>query len=144
MPYEYVWGSGVLAPRVLNIGTRCMWVVSFMSRQLYFRKRAPSTHLIGSWVDPRAVLEAVTKRKNSCPCQKCKRSPSARSLVTILTELSRFTVDIDGIKFIRKACSFALIWTETKLPALWLVDSDSYLSRDPFSGRAFVVCPFRS
>jgi hypothetical protein len=31
------------------------------------RERAPGTHWIGGWVDPRAVLEAVMKRKISRP-----------------------------------------------------------------------------
>jgi hypothetical protein len=39
------------------------WVVSFTPRPLYPRKRAPGTHWIGGWVGPRAVLDAVVKRK---------------------------------------------------------------------------------
>jgi hypothetical protein len=31
------------------------------------RKRAPGTHWIGGWVGPRAVLEAVVKRKIPSP-----------------------------------------------------------------------------
>jgi hypothetical protein len=31
------------------------------------RKRAPGTHWIGGWVGPRAVLDAVVKRKISSP-----------------------------------------------------------------------------
>jgi hypothetical protein len=30
---------------------------------LPLRERAPGTHWIGGWVDPRAVLDAVVKRK---------------------------------------------------------------------------------
>jgi hypothetical protein len=31
------------------------------------RERAPSTHFIGGWVGPRAVLDAVVKRKIPSP-----------------------------------------------------------------------------
>jgi hypothetical protein len=34
-----------------------------MPRPLYPRERAPGTHWIGGWVGPRAVLDAVVKRK---------------------------------------------------------------------------------
>jgi hypothetical protein len=33
--HEGVWGSGRIAPRVLNLGTRCRWVVSFTPQPLY-------------------------------------------------------------------------------------------------------------
>jgi hypothetical protein len=32
-------------------------------------ERAPGTHCIGGWVDPRAVLDAVVKRKIASPCR---------------------------------------------------------------------------
>jgi hypothetical protein len=47
------WGSGGIAPRILDLGTGWRWVVSF-------------THL-GGWVGPRAVLDAVVKRKIPIP-----------------------------------------------------------------------------
>jgi len=37
---------------------------------------------------PRAGLDAVAKRKIICPCQESKPGHPARSLVTVLTELS--------------------------------------------------------
>jgi hypothetical protein len=37
------------------------WLASRPSR-FTTRERAPSTHWIGGWVGPRAVLEAVVKR----------------------------------------------------------------------------------
>jgi hypothetical protein len=33
------------------------------------RERAPGTHWIGGWVGPRAVLDAVVKRKTLSPCR---------------------------------------------------------------------------
>jgi hypothetical protein len=38
-------------------------VVSFTPRPLYPWERAPGTHWIGGWVDPRAGLDDVEKRK---------------------------------------------------------------------------------
>jgi hypothetical protein len=38
-------------------------VVSFTSRSLYLRERAPGTHWIGGWVDPKAGLNDVEKIK---------------------------------------------------------------------------------
>jgi hypothetical protein len=57
------WGSGGIAPRILDLGTRWRRVVRFTPLPLYPRGRAPGTHWIGGWVGPRAVLEAVVKRK---------------------------------------------------------------------------------
>jgi hypothetical protein len=34
------------------------------------RERAPGTHWIGGWVSPRAILDAVVKRKIPNPCQE--------------------------------------------------------------------------
>jgi hypothetical protein len=41
--------------------------ISFTLRPLYLKERAPDTHWIGSWVGPRAVLDAVVKRKIPSP-----------------------------------------------------------------------------
>jgi hypothetical protein len=38
-------------------------VVSYTLLPLYPRERAPDTRWIGGWVGPRAVLDAVVKRK---------------------------------------------------------------------------------
>jgi hypothetical protein len=47
----------------------------------------PGTHWIGGWVDPRAGLDAVAKRKqfHHCACRELNPSRPARSLVSILT-----------------------------------------------------------
>jgi hypothetical protein len=81
--------SGGIAPRVLNLRAKWRWVVSFTLRSLYLWKRAPSTLCVWSWVDPRASLDAATKRKVPLPYRESKSGRSARSLVTILTELPR-------------------------------------------------------
>jgi hypothetical protein len=35
------WGSGVIAPRILDLGTRWRWVVSFTPRPLYHQGKNP-------------------------------------------------------------------------------------------------------
>jgi hypothetical protein len=64
------WGSGSIAPCILDLGTKLRWVVSITSRPHYPRERVPGTHWIGGWVVPRAVLEAVVKRKFPRPRRK--------------------------------------------------------------------------
>jgi hypothetical protein len=55
---------------------------------------APGTPLIGRWVGLRASQAAVAKKKIHFPCREWNPSHPARSLVTILTELSRILIDI--------------------------------------------------
>jgi len=47
------WGSGDIAPRILNLCTRWEWSASSLGRF------TPGTHWISGWVDPRAGLDAV-------------------------------------------------------------------------------------
>jgi hypothetical protein len=72
-----VLGSGGIGPRVLVLGTRWRWVVSFTPRKLYPRKRAPATHWIGGRTGLRAVLDAVAKRNIPSPAEN--RTPIIRS-----------------------------------------------------------------
>jgi len=51
--------------------------VSFTPRPLYPKERAPVTHWIRDWVGPRALLEAVVKKKIP--------SPLTRGIVVALT-----------------------------------------------------------
>jgi hypothetical protein len=46
-----------------DLGTSWRWVVSITPRPLYPRERAPGAHCIGGWVDRRAGLDDVEKRK---------------------------------------------------------------------------------
>jgi hypothetical protein len=57
------WDVEIQLHAFFNLGTRWRQVVSFTPRPPYPRKRAPATHWIGGWVGPRAVLDAVVKRK---------------------------------------------------------------------------------
>jgi hypothetical protein len=58
------------------------------------REIIPSTHLISGWLCPTAGLDAVAKRKIPSPCQVSNPDRSARSLVAMPTELSRFPSEI--------------------------------------------------
>jgi hypothetical protein len=66
-------------------------IFNSVSRSGHFapRKRAPGTHWIGGWVGDRAGLNKVAKRKIPSPFRESNSGRSARSLITILTELSR-------------------------------------------------------
>jgi hypothetical protein len=83
-------GNGGITTCIFNLGTRWRWVVSFTPRPLYprgMRHRYPLDRGLGgsqtqSW-------HGSEEKKNSCPYQESKTGRSARSLVTILTELSR-------------------------------------------------------
>jgi hypothetical protein len=50
-------------------------------------------------VGSRAGLDAVAERKNFCPCRDSKPSRLARSLVSLVTELSRLLVYIVPFMF---------------------------------------------
>jgi hypothetical protein len=73
------WGSGGIAPRILDLGTRWRWVVSFTSRE-----RAPVTHWIGGWLDPRAVLDTVVNGELPSP----RRESNTRSPIVHLVAQS--------------------------------------------------------
>jgi hypothetical protein len=57
-------GSGGIAPRILNLGSRWKRVVSFTPRPLYFMLRALGTHWIGGWMSPRAGLDTMANKKS--------------------------------------------------------------------------------
>jgi hypothetical protein len=64
---EDVWESKAIASRILNLGNRWRWVVSFTIRQLYPRAKALGKQWIGSWVGPEVGLDAVGKREIPIP-----------------------------------------------------------------------------
>jgi hypothetical protein len=75
--YEGLLGSGGIAPRILDLGTRWRWVVNFTACRFTPRERAPGTYWIGGWVGPTAVLEAVVKRKIPSLCRDSNPRPSS-------------------------------------------------------------------
>jgi hypothetical protein len=50
-------------PHFLDLGTSWRWTVSFTPRPLYPRGKSPGAHWIGSWVNPRACVDDLEKRK---------------------------------------------------------------------------------
>jgi len=63
------WGSGGIAPRILKLGARWRFVVSFKLRGRFIPElRDPDTHLIGGWVvglHKRSGRDGKAKRKIS-------------------------------------------------------------------------------
>jgi len=52
-------GSEVIAPCILNLGTRWRWVVSFTPCLLYPWWKSAGTHWIRGWMGLRASLDVV-------------------------------------------------------------------------------------
>jgi hypothetical protein len=117
--HEDVLGSGDIARRILNLGTRWRWLASFTPQALYPGERAPGTHWIGGWVGPRAGLNAVAKRNNTYHYRESKPGRPAHSSATILPELPRLLHSPDLAHFskeisVRKMI-FLWLWTESLL-----------------------------
>jgi hypothetical protein len=94
--HENVWGSGRIAPLNLNLGTVWRWVVSFTLRPHYPGgkwPRYPFYRMDG----PQRSLDAMAKRKDSCPYRESNPGCPARSLVTILTELHELLLKVDAL-----------------------------------------------
>jgi hypothetical protein len=62
----YIWVSGSISPRILNLGNRWRWVVNQLD-QFTPGERASSTHWIGGSVDGRADLDITEKKLMSSP-----------------------------------------------------------------------------
>jgi hypothetical protein len=75
--HEGVLGSGGIAPRIFDLGTRWRWVVSFTLRLLYPQVKSP---WIGGWVGSRAGLDAVVKTKIPSACRDSNPWPSNPSI----------------------------------------------------------------
>jgi hypothetical protein len=75
------WGSGGVAPLILDVGTRWRWVVSFMLLPLCPQGRSTWYSLDKRLGRSRAGLDAVVKRKIPSPCMKSNPYHPARSSV---------------------------------------------------------------
>jgi hypothetical protein len=81
------WGSGGIAPSILDLGTRWRWVVSFTTRPLYPQEKSLCFPLDRGWVGPRAVLDAVVKRKIPSPRRESNpRTPIVQPLAHRYTD----------------------------------------------------------
>jgi hypothetical protein len=61
------WGNGGIALRILDLGIRWRWVISFTPRPLYPQGKSPWYPLRRNWVGPRTGLNAVVRRIISSP-----------------------------------------------------------------------------
>jgi hypothetical protein len=61
------WGSGCIAPRILDLGTRWRWVVSFTPRQLYSQGKSPWFPLDRRLGGPQSHSGREGEEKNSPP-----------------------------------------------------------------------------
>jgi len=75
-------GSASIAPRILNIGIRWKWVVSFTPWPLYSRNRR--RYWTEDWVEPRAGLDAVEKTKDTFPAPVENRTSVVQPLASSL------------------------------------------------------------
>jgi hypothetical protein len=120
--------SGGRAPRIRNLGSIWRWVVSFTPQPLYPRERAPGTHRIGGWVDPRSYLDAVTKRKKSLhfPFQKSNPCRLAHCLVSTLTELPapHWFKNRTGLIFVILVMSY---FRTSSVANLWMMNTSFHL-----------------
>jgi hypothetical protein len=89
------WGSGRIAPLILNLSTAWRWVVSLTPRPLCVRWKSPRYPLDRRLYRPRNRSERDGEVKNPCPCRESNPGRPACSSVAILTELrinSRFSM----------------------------------------------------
>jgi hypothetical protein len=61
------WGSGGVAPRILNLGARWRWVVSFMTHTLYVRRNNPRYPLDRRLCGPQSRSGRGGEEKSSHP-----------------------------------------------------------------------------
>jgi hypothetical protein len=59
------WGSGGIAPRIIHLGTRWAWVVSFTPRPLYPQKKGPRYPLGRKLGGPQSWSRRGGEEKNS-------------------------------------------------------------------------------
>jgi hypothetical protein len=64
---------------ILDFGTRCRRVVSFTPRPLYSLGKSTQFRWISGWIGPTVELDAVEKRKVSCPYWESNPGGQARS-----------------------------------------------------------------
>jgi hypothetical protein len=87
--HEGVLGSRSIAPRILHLGTRWRWVVSFTARPLYSQRKSPCYQLDRRLGGPQSRSVRSGEEKNSQPLPGLE--PPIIQLVTqrYTTELSR-------------------------------------------------------
>jgi len=67
-----VWGSGPVAPRLINIGTTWRWQVTFMPRPFYFQGICPRYPFGRKLCGSQSRYGHCSEEKNTRPCCKPK------------------------------------------------------------------------
>jgi hypothetical protein len=83
------WGSGSIAPRILDLGTRCRWVVSFKLRPFYPQRKRPWYPLDRRLDGPQNRSGRGGEEKNSQPLPGLEHSIIQPIAQRYTTELSR-------------------------------------------------------
>jgi len=72
-----MWVSRSIAPIILNFCVRWKCVVRFIPNHFTPRVSVVDIHWIGSWMSPKAILDALVKIKVSYSCWKLNHSSLA-------------------------------------------------------------------
>jgi hypothetical protein len=86
------WGSGGIAPRILNLGTRWRWVVSFTPRPLYPQGKNASYSSDGRLDGPQSRSGRGGEEKNSQPLPRLEPPINQPVAQRYIAELSRVFV----------------------------------------------------
>jgi hypothetical protein len=88
-------GSGGIAPRILDLGTRRRWVVSFTPRPFYSQGKNPWYPLDRRLGAPSAVLDAVVKREIPSPRRESNpRTPIVQLVAQRCTDWAITALDL--------------------------------------------------
>jgi hypothetical protein len=145
------WGSGGIAPRILDFGTRWRLVVSFAPRPLYPTERVSDTHRIGGWVGPSLILLLCFLSRVSMPyllpifCNltvACNtgsvgnRGFLCTNRITVLQDedssrLCYHTNVRNGLAHKLLSCSHIMQFCTTRKPREWdfIAETDVYMKR---------------
>jgi hypothetical protein len=111
----WTWGSGSIAPCVLTSALDgSEWSVARPVRFIP-GEGSSGTRWTGGWVVPRTGLDAVAKRKIPFPYRESNLGHQVRSLVTILTKISRIQwYTHTQLKAIRETCPYFCIFVSQR------------------------------
>jgi hypothetical protein len=105
--HENVLGSGGIAQRILNLGTRWRWVISFTLRPLYSRKESPvPIGLEAGWASELVWTGGRREISLPCTCWGSNLDCPPRSLVAILTELPWLLERLTVAQLVQKFSAF--------------------------------------
>jgi hypothetical protein len=107
--------SGGIIPRILNLGIRWMWVISFRPRLLYPQGKTPGTHWIRGCVGPRTVLDVMVKRKILSPCRESNpKTPIVQPVAQSYTDWAITALIKTGMDFVSltncEDFTFCFVW----------------------------------